>query len=306
MLVFLLVALVAGGYSYYRQQTQQQSRWIQLQQLEGSILDLNEHLGKAAEDKVKNIQRQIERNGNQPAELAVLQTSQQVRDRTRVVVDTLRMLREVLLQKTGNANGAPFLTHPNESATVAQVMGGSDQPGRAARLQQQLMAYATYIRPLVGSGPAAGQPADKWAATTSFGSTPVAIALARLTQLENELLSYHAAALNTLSGRVVASNLTTRMVPMAAAESNVVAYGSTYKARLGLVSVLSNPTMTMTANGRPVPVTPEGYGEVQFVVPAQKGRGAVQPAYWTGTITVKISGRDSTFQVKVPYRIAGR
>ncbi len=232
----------------------------------------------------------------------MLQTSQQVRDRTRLVVDTLRRLREVLLQKTGNANGAFFLKHPDESATVAQVMGG-DEHGRGARLRQQLAAYAAYIRPLVGSAPAGSQPTDQWAATATSLSMPAAIALARLSRLESEVLSYQAAALNALSGRVLAGKLATRLVPMASAESNVVAYGSTYKARIGLISVLSNPTITMTVDGRPVPVTPEGYAEVQFVVHARKSRGALQPAYWTGTITVKNSGRDSTFQLRVPYRI---
>jgi hypothetical protein len=59
--------------------------------------------------------------------------------------------------------------------------------------------------------------------------------------------------------------------------------------------------MQLTCNGRPVPIAPNGTGLVSFRAPTRPG-----PATWTGTIRLNQYGRDTTFRVTVPYRVARR
>ena len=88
---------------------------------------------------------------------------------------------------------------------------------------------------------------------------------------------------------------------MATAVSNVVAPGGSYRAQFGLVSYFSAQelTMRMNCNGQPVPTNAQGVGLVSFRAPARPG-----PAQWTGTIRLQSNGRDTTFKVTVPYRVA--
>lgn len=57
--------------------------------------------------------------------------------------------------------------------------------------------------------------------------------------------------------------------------------------------------LRMRCNGRPVPVDENGLGQVRFQAPWKPG-----PATWTGSITFVQNGRDTTFKVLVPYRVA--
>jgi len=95
----------------------------------------------------------------------------------------------------------------------------------------------------------------------------------------------------------------TRLVATASAESNVVAPGATYRAELGLVSYYpaDKLKMHMTCNGQPVPIGSDGIGQASFRAPTRPG-----PATWTGAIRLNQNGRDTTFKVTVPYRVARR
>jgi hypothetical protein len=88
-----------------------------------------------------------------------------------------------------------------------------------------------------------------------------------------------------------------------AAESSTVAPGEMYRARLFLVNALNVRYLKlwMQCNGRPVPLNANNVGQVRFVAPQQPG-----PTAWTGTIRFKANGRDTTFQVRVPYRVVRR
>lgn len=128
-------------------------------------------------------------------------------------------------------------------------------------------------------------------------------ALATLTQLESEVRAAEMNALQSLRGQI--NNVPFLSLPLvfASAESNTVFPGRVYKARMLLVNALDVRylKLQMRCDGRLIQQTANHIGQVRFVASQRPG-----PASWTGTILFRANGRDTTFQVRVPYRVARR
>ena len=193
---------------------------------------------------------------------------------------------------TRNINSQPSLPHPNETHTVTQLLGPGTKLHHSMR--QQLSSYATGLRTL--------HPAARLNLTEpDVGGLPVVVALARLAQLEDDIRTAEINALGHVSSQISNSRLKQRLVAFASAESNQVAPGNLYKARLYLTTALGPlpGVIQMRCNGQPVPVDSNSMGHVRFVAPNQLG-----PTTWTGTIGFQVGGRDTLFRVRVPYRVA--
>ncbi|RZK26854.1 MAG: gliding motility protein GldM, partial [Hymenobacter sp.] len=87
-------------------------------------------------------------------------------------------------------------------------------------------------------------------------------------------------------------------------ESNTVAAGTKYKADLFLTASASGIKPTMTYNGSPLAVGPDGHGKVEFTArPGAFDQAGNAKSSWNGTIRLNTNGRDTTFKVSVPYTI---
>ncbi|HET9506039.1 MAG TPA: hypothetical protein VFO93_21020, partial [Hymenobacter sp.] len=247
-----------------------------------------------AEGTIKSIEAAVIKNNRQPAEVALLRRAEALQTSAKYLISKLRASGDQLRRTTDNKTDRP-LQHPDAAIGAKWA---ADAPQQQA-LARQLAAYAnTLHRYQVTDAQKALLSAPAFAE-----SKPVAEALADLTQLESEILACQTHALQRISQRVGAPRWVSHPLAFATAQANVVAPGDTYRAQLGLIGYLSakEVKMQMACNGRPVPADSAGVGQVRFRAPTRPG-----PATWTGTIRLNHNGRDTTFRVTVPYRVARR
>lgn len=292
LLLGLLAPLAGGtyaGYGYYRQQNQLVTH---LQQLTYELATQNTESITTLAGDLRGLKATVMKNRNQPHELLALHRAQALKTRTDVLRDTLRAIGDRLRRATSNPPAPLPLTYPNEARVVARLLG---QDTRAQQtLRQQVATCADSLRRL---GPADSAPL----VAPSFHDTSVAEALAALTQLESTVLARAAQTLRHLGRGLGPAQIPTRMIAAATAESNTVAPGTTYRARLLLIKTLSPSTINMYCNNQPVAIGPDGGGHVRFRAPTRPG-----PAAWTAAIHLKVNGHDSTFRMRVPYWVAPR
>jgi len=291
-LTLLLLAALGGGYVGYRQQQAQAQRGHLLQQLDNALTAQNNETAKQTAETLRSMAETIAKNRNQPAEMAVLHRAEALSSRIQRLCDTLRTYQQLLRRAAGREAAPNSLAQPEATAPVARLLGSGTRGQRA--LHQQLAACTDTLRRL---GAATAAPP----AAPAFANLPIVEALAVLTQLEAQLRASEARTLRHLARPLGAARLPTRLVAAATAERASVAPGDTYRARLVVVKSLATVATRMFCNGQPVPVGPDGVGRVRFRAPAKPG-----PASWTATIRLNQNGRDTTFAVRVPYRVAPR
>ncbi|HEX8330501.1 MAG TPA: hypothetical protein VF629_23415 [Hymenobacter sp.] len=289
-----LVMVAAVSFSAYVWVSQYQERMrlaTQLQDLQVVLRRQNAAANQGADKTIKSIEASVVKNQRQAKDLAVLQTCQALRRRTATLLDTLQAHQNRLFCYTGNSASSPRLAYPLAVALVQQGWGSGTSAHRL--LKEQFDKYRTSLPVLAAD--------SLKVETPSFDSQSVAGALATFAQTESDLLAAETKALHQLSRKVGARHILTRIVPVATAESNVVHLGGTYRARFYLVKQLLIPrkNLQMECDGQPVDVDKDGVGYVRFVAPQRPG-----PAVWTGSIRFNINGRDTTFQTRVPYRVA--
>jgi hypothetical protein len=285
--VLLLLLAGACGWLAWHQADQQRQLCQQLAELTAVLAIENDLTMHTAQSIFKDMEVAAAKNRNQPADLTVLHQAAAVQAGAAHLVAALRAYDEQLRRTAGNAETGP-LRH------AGAPLGPDARPGHA--LAQQLGAYAQLLRqadPAPHAAPLLLPPAP----------ASLAEALADLSQLESEVLARQTRALRRLAKKVGARHWPTHPLAITAAESNVVAPGGTYRAELGLVNYFSAAelNMHMSCNGQPVWVGPDGVGLVRFRAPRQPG-----PASWMGKIYLRQNGRDTTFAVRVPYRVARR
>jgi len=271
MKYFLLAALGllgASGGSWYWQQRQETRLLAALAPLTQTLETANTHARQTAIQALKQLEEGVAKNRNQPRALAVFATATRLHAQANQLLDTLQAQR-VALRRTTVGLGA----------------------AAAQRLQQQTATYARALRQLPPPS-ALGRPAVRW------GEVPAAATLADLAHVEHQILTSETQAIQRLSRTVGARSITYRLVAVATA---AVAPGATYRAHLTLLKILIPQSLRMYCNGQPVPVGPDGVGLVRFRAPRQPG-----PASWVGMVRINQNGRDTTFVVRVPYRVARR
>ncbi len=293
ILLLLLLAGV-GGWVALRHYHQQSRLHQQLMQLTAVLTAENDRVSYTAEGTIKSIEAAVIKNNRRPAEVALLRRAEALQASAKRLISKLRASGDQLCRATGNKTDRPL----QHSGAAIGAACAADAPPQQA-LARQLAAYAdTLHRCQVADGQAALLAAPAFA-----GSTPVAEALADLTRLESEILACQTHALHCIGQRVGAPRWVSHPLAVATAQANIVAPGDTYRAQLGLVGYFSanEVKMQMACNGRPVLADSAGVGQVRFRAPTRPG-----PATWTGTIRLNHNGRDTTFRVTVPYRVARR
>ncbi|UOQ95968.1 hypothetical protein MUN81_11910 [Hymenobacter sp. 5317J-9] len=293
-LLLLLALSGAVGNTLYRQHRAQRQLNAQLLEMSDLLLSENADAEQAAEGTVKSIHAAVQKNQNKPAELAVLAEAENLNIRADSLVHTLRAHTEKLLLATHNPGVLLNLSHANETEAVAQQLG-SQHPAYL-NLRQQLAALTDTLRKLHP------HTTQRLKAPTFEGQT-LAVAMATLAELESEVRTAEAIALRHLAAQIGASRMAEGQVALASAESNMVAPGELYRARLIWSKVLKpRPAgLQMRCNGQLIPVGADMIGRVRLVAARRPG-----PATWTGTIRFNQNGRDTTFQVRVPYRVVRR
>jgi hypothetical protein len=282
----------------------------QLQQLDASLQELNRRSAQDARATVAGLQENVARNMMQRQDVAVLTQAKRVQGQADSLSRYLHGLRQQLLP----AGSAQLAAHEPVETVLLGPRGAADT------LQGRLDRYSRYIQQLVpGQGrllavdakddprirEAVGHDLDDWRfGELYFRGASVAEALVTLGQKEAEVRRLEQDALGQLSMRVGSGCGFDRIGPFAMPKAGQVEEGETYEATLLLTtSARQMRGLTMQANGRDVPVGPDGRGRVELPVPADAPAG---PAFWEATIRGTYRGQDTTFRLRVPYLVQRR
>jgi gliding motility-associated protein GldM len=139
----------------------------------------------------------------------------------------------------------------------------------------------------------------------NFSHTPVAAALATLSQFETEILNQESQALEKLALAVGATQVKfDKIVPMVRANSNVVAAGTKYEAEMFIAASSSGITPLMKHNGKPIPVE-DGMGKVTFTASADSyDKEGLSRQTYEAAITINSGGKDTTYKQMIEYYVA--
>lgn len=288
---------------------------LRLQLLADELTLINDKVGKANNDAVESIQTMVEKNHNLPKDVQVLRQCVEVRTKTQQLRAYLRELQRQL----SPAGETPTLAQLADTAAVAELLL---RGGQADTLQRRLDRYAAFIRqyisystvpPLTATGddPRIRAIIGEKRARRSFRElffqdASVGVALAVLARQEAAVLRRESDALRELSMRVGSGCGFDKIGVFAAAESNVVAEGETYRAEMFLTTSATGARPRMMLNGQPLVVGPDGKGHVALTAPRLAPGQNRQTVTWEGAITLPNRGRDTTFRVRVPYTIIPR
>jgi len=272
-------------------------------------------------ETLQKIKAAVEKSGNRDADVAILKKADEVRQTTQGIISELEELKKEIIEFAGggyNEEGA--IKNPEEETKVAELMIGGNKNGKAYALKDRLNAYISDLSkysdnkfpPLALDGnedPIAQDSKDqrnKDFANLNFGQTPVAAALAVLSQKQADIRRVESEVLNELASKVGAADIKfDRVLAMLSAESKVVVAGTKFKGQMFIAASASGITPRMSLNGSPLQVT-NGVGEIEFV--AQGGEynsEGLSKRTLVGTITIPTpSGRDTTYRLEEEYFVA--
>jgi gliding motility-associated protein GldM len=298
-------------------------------QVSSSIIDkflfLNDALEVTqADSKTANdsafaaLEREVAETG--PKAKPALDKAKEIRANAKDLLEKIAKLKEELIAGPGGGidKETGKMVNPKEETKVEITMVGANKTGKGYQLEKDLNAFVAFLNEKVKFDtplePLAKGNADKPIykndqfnrnkdyAQANFGQTPVAAALAVLTHAQSEVLRYEALALKQLgaeaAGQVIKFD---KIQGIATAESNVVAEGDKYRAKMFLFASASNLKMNMTVNGQPLTDIKDGVGNVEFLATGGSQEGAIKK--WTGTISFNNKGNDTTFTFEQEYKV---
>jgi gliding motility-associated protein GldM len=140
----------------------------------------------------------------------------------------------------------------------------------------------------------------------NFVKSPVGAVLAIISQHQNEVLNIESEALAAISSTIGSFYFKSDVIQARiAANSNVVAAGTTFEGDMFIASSSSSAKPIMTVDGREVPVE-NGFGKINFTVPPASSyddRGLAKRTL-SAEAVVNIGGQDSVFTVDYEYFVA--
>jgi gliding motility-associated protein GldM len=272
------------------------------------------------QETVLKIKAAVEKSGNRAADVAVMKQADEVRKISSDLYNQLNGLKQEIISGPGaGLNEEGGIKHPQEEAKVAELMIGVQKKGKGYKLQQDLNGFTTRLnsfmpdagqfKPLALDGkddPLAKTNKDqrgKDFAELSFESTPVAAALAVLSQKQTDIRRMEGEALNYLASKVGAADIKfDRVLAMVSADAKTVVAGTKFKGQMFIAASASGITPIMSLNGSPVKVE-NGVGQIEFT--AQGGgynEEGIARRELTGTIRIPTaSGKDTTYNLKQEY-----
>lgn len=262
---------------------------------------------------ISRIASVVDEKGNRDEDVSVLDKAKVVREETRKVLSYGSELREEMAQRTGGYDEEGIIKNPKDMDEVANMMV---RQGRGKELQQTLNDYVDFLSAQTGREfekfalDAKDDPyfktvrnqREKNFSELYFLSIPTAAGMASVSQLINQVLNLEASALDELARQVGAKDVAfDKIVPMVLPESQVVAAGARYKAKMFIAASASGIIPTMKLDGNPLSVDDEGFGQVEFTASA----GAYnQDGLARKTFTAEIEINDEVYTQEIEYFVA--
>lgn len=273
---------------------------------------------KINQETVLKIKAAVEKSGNRAADVAVIKQADEVRKISADISNEINALKQEVINKAGGGlNEEGGIKNPQEEAKVAEMMIGVGKNGQAYKLKQTLNAYTAKLNqvspnkfqllaldgkedPVVKGNK---DQRNKDFAEINFESTPVAAALAVLSQKQTDIRRMEGEVLNYLASKVGAADIKfDRVLAMVSADAKTVVAGTKFKGQMFIAASASGITPRMSLDGSPVKVE-NGVGLIEFT--AQGGAynaEGIAKKQLQGKITIPTpSGRDTTYTMTQEY-----
>ncbi len=256
------------------------------------------------------------------AKANILQAAAQVREKSSKTIAELQTLKEELITKTGGYKpGTQEFVNPNAESDVEVFMIGAEgsKNGKGYGMKKKLDDYVDFLKQTakMDVAPLALAAADieglkndaaqngKDFAELNFQATPMAAALAVISQKQNEVARYEAEALKKLKGDIDEQIVKVdKIVAMVRPEARVVAAGTKFKADVFMAASASGITPTMVVGGKPLNVI-DGMGKVEFT--AQGGgfdKDGKATQFLKGEIRYRLpSGEEKVLPINEQYTV---
>ena len=273
---------------------------------------------KINQETVLKIKAAVDKAGNRAADVAVIKQAEEVRKFTADITNEINTLKQEIITKAGGGlNEEGGIKNPQEEAKVAELMIATAKKGKAYGLQQTLNAYTEQLNKLSPNkfqrlamdgreDPVVKGNKDqrnKDFAELNFESTPVAAALAVLSQKQTDIRRMEGEVLNYLASKVGAADVKfDRVLAMVSADAKTVVAGTKFKGQMFIAASASGITPRMSLNGSPVKVE-NGIGLIEFT--AQGGgynaEGIVKRELQARITIPTPSGKDTTYTMNQEY-----
>ncbi len=274
---------------------------------------------------IASMGEQIKESGSNQRDLAVLKKANQIKEESGKMIARIQEIRNTIITAMGALDpetGAYPQGDKYDDVNRLMLGTGESQDGFAFKLQDELNAYVTKIAaiddtlgPLLKANnlmPLAKEKKDEpryqapkydnmeWE-HINFQNTPMVAALAVLSQLENDVVKVETKAVDAMRGRIGEFQIKfDKVQAMASAESNTVAAGTKYKAKMFISATSTSLTPKMSSSSGGVRVDGEGVGVLEFTASGGTVEGAKKT--WQGSITIRnAAGEDTTLTVKQDY-----
>jgi gliding motility-associated protein GldM len=292
--------------------------------LDDSLQYANENADKGNTSIEQSIAKIVKEGGDKPKDLAVLNKAIQVRKEAAEIKEYLTKTRKHIVDLTGgyeDNNPEGMYKGAKEETQIEVLMVGA-QPGKGEgyKMKDEINKFCDDLTKVTGKTYAhialdakddgriskTSEQKKKDFAELNFAQTPMVAAMAVISNLEAEVLKHETDALGMLASEIGADEIKfDQILPMFRAESKVVAAGTKYNAELFLAASSSTLKPTITVDGRSLQVDGQGKGKLEFTATAGNyDKDGNVKKRWTGKITIKNKGKDTTFTVDGDYVVA--
>lgn len=270
----------------------------------------------------------VEKQGNAPKDVAFLKKAKDVKAKTDAVYDYITKTRNTLIEMTGGPDleRGGYVGAKNDAEVMTLMLGDVSKgiPGESVKMKKLLNDYTREIAAMDTSLQDLGSPIaldakdmpmyakngeqnGKDFGEITFDQTPLVATLAILSDIEAKVARVETKAVDRLIAKIGGVVIKfDKIIAMASAESQTVAAGTKYRAKMFISASSTQIKPTMRSSQGSVIVKGD-VGELEFTAPAATDyddRGLAKRK-WQGSITIKkADGQDTTFKFDQEYFIA--
>jgi len=271
--------------------------------------------------KLLGIKSSIEKRGNKASEVILAQQSDKLHQQTKELITYMEVLKNDLIREAGGRDEEGKLKGANEETAVEVYMIGSDlQKGKAYELKSRLNDYVKSVNKAFDKSYGLMAPdakdhslykksaehKNKDFAQLNFGQTPLAAALAVISEIETKIVATENTILTETALRVGLEDYKFDiLMPMVRANSQFVSAGTPYQAEVFLAATSSSLKPLMNVGSQTLSVSDRGIGNYKFVASGGNydAQGMLKKT-WTASIKMKKpDGSDTLLQVQEEYTV---
>ncbi|MEX2593505.1 MAG: gliding motility protein GldM [Anditalea sp.] len=273
---------------------------------------------------VTSISQTVEQQGENVRDVPKVEAAENIREATSDIFNYLEGLKQELISATNAKN--------EEGGYNTGALKNTDVPGnifnnnrKGYEMQERLNQFPELVSGMLSNAGVdmtfekIAKDADeidlfkndvdvnyKDYVNLNFVKSPVGAVMAIISQHQNEVLNIESEALSAISSTIGSFYFKSDVIQArVAANSNVVAAGTTFEGDMFIASSSSSAKPKMTVDGREVPVE-DGFGKINFTVPpapSYDDRGLAKRTLKAEAV-VNIAGKDSLFSVDYEYFVA--